>query len=43
VIIIQTENMGQVLEFLEQHSAEYHVRVVELTERDREVMELAIE
>ena len=43
VIIIQTENVEQVLEFLKQHSAEYHVRVVELTERDREVMELAVE
>jgi len=31
VIIIRTANVGRVTEFLEQHSAEYHVRVVELT------------
>ena len=43
VIIIRTDDVGRVTEFLEQHSAEYHVRVVELTERDREVMELSVE
>ena len=42
-IIIRTDDVGRVTEFLEQHSAEYHVRVVELTERDREVMELSVE
>ena len=43
VIIIRTDDVGRVTEFLEQHSAEYHVRVVELTERDREVMGLSVE
>ncbi len=43
VIIIRTDDVGRVTEFLEQHSAEYHVRVVELTEIDREVMELSVE
>ena len=43
VIIIRTDDVGRVTEFLEQHSAEYHVRVVELTERDREVMKLSVE
>ena len=43
VIIIQTDDVKQVLEFLEQHSAEYHVRVVELAERDHEVMGLLVE
>ena len=43
VIIIKTEDVGRVLEFLERHSAECHVRVVELTERDREVMGLSVE
>ncbi len=43
VIIIRTDDVGRVAEFLEQHSAEYHVRVVELTEVDREVMELSVE
>ncbi len=43
VIIIRTGDVGQVTEFLEQHSAEYHVRLVELTEGDREVMGLSVE
>ena len=43
VIIIRTADVGRVTEFLEQHSAEYYVRMVELTERDREVMELSVE
>ena len=43
VIIIQADDVGRVTEFLEQYSAEYHVRVVELTERDREVMEPSVE
>ncbi len=43
VIIIRTNDVGRVTEFLEQHSAEYYVRVVELTERDREVMNLSVE
>ncbi len=43
VIIIQTDDMKQVIEFLEQHSAEYYVRVVELTGMDREVMGLLVE
>ena len=43
IIIIQTDDVGQVTEFLEQYSAEYHVRVVELTERDHEVMGLSVE
>jgi hypothetical protein len=43
VIIIRADDVGRVTEFLEQHSAEYHVRVVELTEMDREVMELSVE
>ncbi len=43
VIIIRTDEVGQVTEFLEQHSAEYHVRVVELTKRDREVMGCPVE
>ena len=42
-IIIRTDDVGRVTEFLEQHSAEYHVRVVELTKKDREVMELSVE
>ena len=43
VIIIRTDDLGRVTEFLEQHSAEYHVRVVELTEGDREVMGASVE
>ncbi len=43
VIIIRTDDVGRVTKFLEQHSAEYHVRVVELTEMDREVMEPSVE
>jgi len=43
VIIVRTDDVGRVTEFLEQHSAEYHVRVVELTEVDHEVMELSVE
>jgi len=43
VIIIRADDVGRVTEFLEQHSAEYHVRVVELTERDREVMGPSVE
>ena len=33
VIIIRTNDVGRVTEFLEQHSAEYYVRVVELGQR----------
>ena len=43
VIIIQADDVGRVTEFLDQYSAEYHVRVVELTEMDREVMEPSVE
>ena len=32
VIIIRTDDVERVTEFLEQHSAEYYVRMVELTE-----------
>ncbi len=39
----RVDDVERVTEFLEQHSAEYHVRVVELTEIDREVMELSVE
>ncbi len=43
VIIIRIDDVRRVTEFLEQHSAEYHVRMVELTDRDREVMERSVE
>ena len=43
VIIIQADDVGRVTEFLDQYSAEYHVRVVELTEMDREVMGPSVE
>ena len=43
IIIIRADDVGRVTEFLEQYSAEYHVRVVELTESDREVMEPSVE
>jgi hypothetical protein len=43
VIVIQNEDLARVLEFLNQHSANYHTRVVELTEEDRKAMRLTTE
>jgi hypothetical protein len=43
VIIIRADDVGRVTEFLEQHSDEYHVRVVELTERYCEVIVPSVE
>ena len=35
VIIVRTDDVEKVTSFLEQHSAIYHVRIVELTDEDR--------
>jgi len=40
VIIIQNEDLMRVLEFLNQYSANYYIRVVVLTEEDRKAMGL---
>ena len=42
-IIVRTDAVGRVTEFLEQHSAEYHVRMAELTTRDRGAMKRSVE
>ncbi|MEA1894775.1 MAG: hypothetical protein U9N36_06180 [Euryarchaeota archaeon] len=43
VIIVRADDVRRVMEFLEQYSAEYYVRVVELTDMDREVMRSSVE
>jgi len=43
VIVIQNENLARVLEFINQYSANYRIRVVELTEEDRKAMGLTTE
>ena len=43
VFVIQDKDKKRIIDFLERFSAEYYVRVVELTEEDCEVMGLQIE
>jgi len=43
VFVIQDKDKKQIIDFLERFSAEYYVRVVELTEEDCEIMGLQIE
>ena len=42
VIITQTKHKEQIIKFLEQHSAHYHTRTVELTKRDCKTLELPL-
>ena len=43
VFVIQDKDIKRIIDFLERFSAEYYVRVVELTEEDCEIMGLQIE
>ena len=43
VFVIQDKDKKWIIDFLERFSAEYYVRVVELTEEDCEIMGLQIE
>ncbi len=43
VFVIQDKYEKRIIDFLERFSAEYYVRVVELTEEDCEIMGLQIE
>ena len=43
VIIIRNDDVEQVTMFLNQHSAQYHIRVVELTEKDCEELGMQVE
>ena len=43
VFVIQDKDKKRIIDFLERFSAEYYVRVVELTEEDCEIMGLQIE
>ncbi|MCX9074473.1 MAG: hypothetical protein OIN88_07420 [Candidatus Methanoperedens sp.] len=43
VIIVKSEEASQVIEFLEKQSAQYHIRVVELSKEDCIVLGLSTE
>ena len=43
VIIIRNDDVEQVTMFLKQHSAQYYIRIVELTEKDCEELGMQVE